>query len=51
LKKPFRGLFQLGKTKMRFCLSSIFYDLRALKMTAHPCAAIRLPKNAVFQQR
>ncbi|WP_052469829.1 IS3 family transposase [Thiolapillus brandeum] len=50
LKKSIHGLFQLEKTKMRFCLSSIFNDLWSLKMAAHPCAAIRLPKNGVFQQ-
>ncbi|BAO43977.1 hypothetical protein TBH_C1048 [Thiolapillus brandeum] len=50
LKKSFHGLFQLKKTKMRFCLSSIFNDLKSLKMAAHPCAAFRLPKNGVFQQ-
>jgi len=50
LKKRFRALFQLGKTKVRFCLSSIFNDLLSLKMAAHPCAANRLSKNGVFQQ-
>ncbi|BAO44887.1 hypothetical protein TBH_C1972 [Thiolapillus brandeum] len=50
LKKSFHGLFQLKKTKMRFCLSSIFNDVQSLKMAAHPCAAFRLPKNGVFQQ-
>jgi hypothetical protein len=50
LKKPYHGVFPLGKTKARFYLSLIFNDLRSLKMAAHPCAAIRLPKNNVFQQ-
>jgi hypothetical protein len=50
LKKPFYGLFQLGKTKIRFCLSSIFDDLQALKRAALPGTAVRQPKSGVFQQ-
>jgi hypothetical protein len=50
VEKALHGLSQLEKTKKRCCLTSIFNELRSLKMAAHPCAATRLPKNGVFQQ-
>jgi len=50
LKKSIHGLFQLGKTKMRFFLSSIFNDFKSLKMAARPCAATGCRKTGVFRQ-
>jgi len=42
LKKTFHGFFQLGKTKMRLYLSSIFNDLYLWKVAARPRAAYRM---------